>query len=168
MNIADRISQMEADLNHYKNKSEADDDMISILKRQNETQAMEISKMSADHAEQVRALRQRTDLAVRNEREVRGILETAATGILQGLRKMKGDETPAPRAHAPNAAIHPALAPPVVPTEPIRHPTTAVPPEVSQFAPRSRQIESAESADGIDEDLRELVGRMPTYERRSR
>lgn len=135
--------------------------MIALLKRQNETQAMEISKMAADHAERERALRQRCDLAVRREREISGVLETAAVGIMQGLRKMKGDETPpAPtRRQAVAGPSIEALPQNDLPRGPIQHPTLA--PEVAQFAPRSRQIEPTDPADIIDDGLADMVARLP-------
>jgi hypothetical protein len=90
--LAKNVAHLEADLVHYKAKSESDDEMITVLKRQNETQAMEMEKMSFDHANEIRRLKQRCDLAVQRETGITGILNTAAKGIVEGMRRMKGDE----------------------------------------------------------------------------
>lgn len=93
-NPADQVSAMFTELEHLRSKDAANENMIALLKEQNELQAMELSKMSADHANEVRELKQRRDQAVRREAEVTGILNTAASSILTGLRKMQGDDTP--------------------------------------------------------------------------
>jgi hypothetical protein len=93
-NPADQVSAMFTELEHLRSKDRANENMILLLKEQNEFQSMELAKMVSDHANEVRELKQRRDLAVRREAEVTGILNTAATSIVSGLRKMQGDDTP--------------------------------------------------------------------------
>lgn len=94
MNTADRVRSMETELDHLRSKDISSEQMISLMKEQLESQAMDMAKMAGDHADEVRLLKQRCDLAIRNETEVIGILTMAAKGIVDGLRKMKGDSTP--------------------------------------------------------------------------
>src|ERR1700761_2136498 len=92
--IVTEISNMRTEVFHLREKSDADDHMIALLKQQNQEQADEIVSMAAKHADEVRILKQRADMAIRNQAEVIGVLTTAAKGIMDGLRKMKGDNTP--------------------------------------------------------------------------
>ena len=83
MSIADDVAAQSTRLNHLELKSEADENLIALLKKQNSDQAAELH-----------SLRQERDLAVRKATEVSGIIDTLGSLCLQGLRKMKGDETP--------------------------------------------------------------------------
>lgn len=93
--ITKRVASMEAELTHLRTRAISDDKMIALLKGQNEDQAMLIAAMTHDHDKAVRELRQERDVAVRKALEVSGLLESAAASIVSGLRKMRGDETPA-------------------------------------------------------------------------
>lgn len=101
------VATIEAERNALLAKSQGDDEMIALLKRQNELLAMESSEMAARHAEELRKLKQRCDEAVRNETEVTGILNAAAKGIVDGLRRRAGDQTMA-GATASTLAARPA------------------------------------------------------------
>lgn len=113
MNTADTVRSMEIELDHLRSKDIASEQMISLMKEQLGNQATEMVEMASKHADDIRLLRQRCDVAIRNEVEVIGILTTAAKSIVDGLRKMKGDNTPAimPTAQA-RPADHPALPAP--------------------------------------------------------
>lgn len=93
--ITKRVADMEAELTHLRTRAISDDKMITLLKGQNEDQAMLIAAMSHDNDKVVRELKQERDVAVRKALEVRGLLDAAASSIISGLRKMRGDETPA-------------------------------------------------------------------------
>lgn len=90
---ATQVANMETELISLREKSEADDKMIALLTKQNETQAMEMSLMAGRFAEESRRLRQRCDEATRSELEVEGILNTAAKSIVEGLRKRAANKS---------------------------------------------------------------------------
>jgi len=92
--LSKQVAIVQADLAHYRDKSIADDSRIDMLKQQNARQASEIAKMAADHADQIRAMRQRCDLAVAREREISGGLHTAARGIMKCLQRLASDAVP--------------------------------------------------------------------------
>lgn len=149
MNFSDYAASMEAEVTHLRSKSEGDDEMIMLLKRQLETQGMHITKMAHDHAEELRLLQARCDLAVRREKEINGILNTAASGIVMGLRKMKGDDTPPKIPERRGEVVDHELLPR---NEPM------VPPEVAEFAPKP--FIRPRHNDEIDDGLRQIVGRL--------
>lgn len=92
--ITKRVADMEAELTTLRTRTQSDANMIGLLKKQNESQALEMAAMTQDHANEVRALKQERDVAVRKATEVSGLLNAAAASIVSGLRRMKGDETP--------------------------------------------------------------------------
>lgn len=94
MNLSEQVSDMVAELQHFRTQSDSDGRLIALLKRQNQQQALEIIGLTRDRENEVRALTQERDEAVRKAAEVSGILNIAAHGIVSGLRRMKGDETP--------------------------------------------------------------------------
>jgi hypothetical protein len=105
--ITKRVAEMEAELTSLRTRATSDDQMIALLKRQNDDQAMQIAALVQDHANEVRVLKQERDVAVRKALEVSNILDGAASSIIGGLRKMRGDETPAkipdtPRRNPPS------------------------------------------------------------------
>lgn len=92
--ITKRVADMEAELTSLRTRSISDDKMIALLKRQNEDLSLTIAAMCHDHESTVRELKQERDDAARKALEVSGLLDAAATSIISGLRKMKGDATP--------------------------------------------------------------------------
>lgn len=155
-NLGDHITQMEAERNYLLSKSESDDGMIALLKQQLELAEMTNSKLAADHAEELRVLRMQRDQAVRVAKEVKSILDTAAAGIVSGMRKMAGDETPAARPAA-LAPPTPAAVPEPEPPSKAVVPRNEFPVEVARFAPpRLRPA----STDEVDVGLAELVGQI--------
>jgi hypothetical protein len=103
MNLSGHIATLETELDHFKAKSDSDDTLIAVLKQQLELNTMETAKMAAEHAEKLRVLQHRHDEAVRNETEIVGVLNMTARGIVEGLRKRKGDQTPNPIPERPTA-----------------------------------------------------------------
>lgn len=83
MTLADEVAATTTRLHHLELKSEADENLIALLKRQNELQAIEL-----------RDIRQQRDVAQRKAVEVSGIITTLGSLALSGVRKMQGDETP--------------------------------------------------------------------------
>ena len=102
--MTSQMAGFEAELHSLREKSHSDDEMIALLKRQYEILAMENSAMAQRHSEEMRVLKQRCDEAVRNEKEVTGILNAAAKGIVEGLRRRAGDQIPPVATHAPQEA----------------------------------------------------------------
>lgn len=98
------VARMESELESYYIRSQNDEKLIGVLKEQNARQAREIELMSMECAEKIRRLSQERDEAVRKATEVSGLLEQAAESIVSGLRKMKGDDTPAVVPDVPNLA----------------------------------------------------------------
>jgi hypothetical protein len=94
MNTVDQVTAMASELEHLRAKDLASEEMIALLKTQNQEQAEEIAKMTALHAAEKQELKQRHDIAVRRETEITGILNLVANSIVNGLRKMNGDATP--------------------------------------------------------------------------
>ena len=149
MNAVDLVTSMNTELESLRSKDIASESMISLLKSQCAEQAMEISRIAAEHADQIRILQQRHDVAVRRETEIDGILNTVASNILSGLRRMKGDETP---ERIPNKVLgevdHPAL------------PLNEMPkPGHDPYAPRMDR-KPLEMSD-LDAGVRELVRSLP-------
>lgn len=93
--IAKLVSSMESELDSLRTRAASDEKTIELLKRQNADQAMDIARMTSDHAIALRTLKQERDVAVRRSVEVSGILDEAATSVINGLRKMReGSITP--------------------------------------------------------------------------
>lgn len=95
MTLADKVAANETRLHHLELKSDADDNLIALLKKQNELQAIELTEVKHTHDCETQKLRHERDVAVRNATEVSGIVETLGSLALTGIRKMRGDETPA-------------------------------------------------------------------------
>lgn len=96
--IAKLVSSMESELETLRTRSISDGKTIELLKRQNADQAVDIARMTQDHAIEVRTLKQERDVAVRRSVEVSGILDEAATSVINGLRKMR-EGSIAPSSH---------------------------------------------------------------------
>lgn len=103
MNASTEVARMESELRSLRVQNDNAEQLIELLKTQNAQQAREIQMMSTDHASEIRRLSQERDEAVRKATEVSGILHQTADSIMSGLRKMKGDDTPAlQEVHRPN------------------------------------------------------------------
>lgn len=96
MTLADEVANVATRLQHLELKSEADDNLIVLLKEQNRIQASELAEVKHKHEDEIQALRQERDVAVRNAVEVSGLITTMGSMALAGIRKMRGDETPPP------------------------------------------------------------------------
>lgn len=152
------ISGLYSEVEHLRSKDRENEKLIHVLKRQNEVQAMEMSQMAADHADEVRKLKQRCDLAVRRETEITGILNTVANSIILGMRKMKGDETPPKMPERELPAIEDRRLPEVSRDE--RLPA----PDFAHFAPPPHRPRPPVTED-IDDGIADIVSRFPRSER---
>lgn len=154
MNIVDQIASMQIELDNLRSKDEQSDRMIAVLKEQNELMSMEISQMTSDHAGETRRMRQRTNRAVSRETEINGILNTVAAGIVSGLAKMKGDETPREIPDRPTkVSDHHRLPPNVMPVSDDPY----APPQHRGEVPPLRMSD-------LDDGVRSLVRSLPRRE----
>ena len=94
MTLADEITMHLDRLNHLEMKADADDEMISLLKEQNAQQAAELTEINHKHDLEMQRLRQERDVAVRRAKEVQTIIDSLGRLAIDGLRKIRGDETP--------------------------------------------------------------------------
>ena len=152
MNTVEQVSAMQIELDHLRAKSDADDSMVALLREQNELYAMELSKMANDHAEETRKLKQRCNLAVQREKHIDGLLNTVAVGIVSGLRKMKGEETPEQIPDRPTkVSDHAKLPQNVMPD--------------AYAPPKFRPVSDISHVDNdLNEDVRALVRSLPPRE----
>lgn len=154
------VACMEAELISLREKSANDDNMIALLKKQNEMVGMEMTLMAQRHADEMRVLKQRHDLAVRNELEVEGILNTAAKSILEGLRRHKGDALPPVEEPIVETAVEAAerLVPGYVAPMPQVQDRPSERPLLRAF-PAAQQKD-----DDDDRNLRGILNRLPANE----
>jgi len=94
LSLQDEVGAMVTELASLRLQTESDAKTISLLKKQNEVQAIELTTVKHEHEKQLQSLRQERDVALRKATEVRGIIENVGSMALQGIRKMRGDETP--------------------------------------------------------------------------
>ena len=95
MSLSDEISSLVNELGELRLQTESDSKLIDLLKSQNELKAMDLTKTKHDHEISLQALRQERDLAVRNALEISGLIENMGHMALAGLRRFRGDQTPA-------------------------------------------------------------------------
>lgn len=94
MNLSDQAASIETECRHLQLKSEADDQLIALLKSQNEEQASRITKMQREFDEKLQVMTQQRDEANAKAQEVKGLIETIGKLTLQGIERMT-------RRHAP-------------------------------------------------------------------
>lgn len=145
MNTVDQVSAMVSELDHLRSKDQAAEQMIALLKDQNQQQADEIARLTSTHAAEMQFLKQRHDLAVRRETEISGILNLVGNSISSGLRKMKGDDTP---KDIPDRDM-----------QQVDHPNLPRNELVALEAPKVRGQRAAEM--DIDDGVADLVKRLP-------
>ena len=166
-----QIAGMYSELEHLRAKDHASEKMIHLLKGQNEFQAMEMTQMAAEHADEVRKLRQRCDFAVRRETEISGILDTVANSIVLGMRKMKGDETPPKMPERKLPEIEDNRLQPVSRDD--RLPAPELMPRFDPYAPKPRGLSAdvprrtieQNGEEYLDDGLADLVNRLPRSHR---
>lgn len=109
----DQASTLIATVRKLEAKSDADDNTIALLKKQNAAQAEELSGFKEHHKQilsmleeeheakaekhddEMRRLTQERDVAIQHAAEVKGIITSIGTMALEGVRRMVGDATPA-------------------------------------------------------------------------
>lgn len=105
--ISDLVNSMTRELHNLRAKSDSDDRMIALLKEQhqqaradltgiNRKHALEMENMRINYEDTIADLTTRCDAAEQKAQEVSDILDHTAQGVMQGLRKMRGDLTPPP------------------------------------------------------------------------
>ena len=94
MTLSEEVSAMVAQLRHLELKSDSDDRVIALLKEQNEQQAAELADIRHIRDAEFQKLRHERDIAVRRATEVMAIIESVGKLAIEGIRKIRGDDTP--------------------------------------------------------------------------
>jgi len=94
MTITDEIGAMVNELASLRLQADSDGKTIELLKRQTEMQAIELTDIKNRHDVELQTLRRERDTATLRATETRGIIESIGSMALQGIRRMRGDETP--------------------------------------------------------------------------
>lgn len=94
MTLADQAASVETECNHLRLKSDADDELIKLLKSQNEEQACRITKMQKEFDEKLQAMTQQRDEALASAQEVKGLIETIGKLTLKGIDRMVRRHSP--------------------------------------------------------------------------
>ena len=101
MSLSEEVSAMVDQLRHLERKSDSDDKIIDLLKQQNEQQANELADIRHIRDAEFQKLRHERDIAVRRATEVMSIIENVGKLAIEGIRKIRGDDTQSRRRNAP-------------------------------------------------------------------
>lgn len=120
VNIADEVATLSTRLNYLERKSRADDEMIDLLRKQNDELSQDLTDATHDFNIDLFKMQVERDDALSKASEVRALIESIGGLALNGVRKMKGDEVPKmPQAkHLQNGASA-NLLPDVRPESPL-------------------------------------------------
>lgn len=88
MSLSDQAASIETECKHLQLKSEADDQLIALLKGQNEEQGSRIARMQREFDEKLQSMTQQRDEANAKAQEVKGLIETIGKLTLQGIDRM--------------------------------------------------------------------------------
>lgn len=92
--LSDQVNQMISELRRLRNKSDADDKTIHLLKEQNAELRGGIENLVEDHRRIERGLLAERDEAKIAYVEIEGLLNQAADSIMQAARARIGNQTP--------------------------------------------------------------------------
>jgi len=108
--LSDQVSQMVAENQHLRVKSENDDKRLALMGDQYDELAASVDGLRDKHERKIHDMRTERDQAVRQFKTIEALLLQSSAIIMQALRARQGDDTPATIPAKPMAvSSHPLL-----------------------------------------------------------
>lgn len=147
LTLSEEVANREARLRHLELKSQADENLISLLKQQNKEQADRLVTSQHQHDLETQRVTQERDVAVQKAMEVSGIIESLCRLGLEGLNRMQG------AAEAEQPGVEPRYSRVSNQVEPARGQLPPPSPSPSQ-AVETQPARARPSAQAVEETLR--------------